>query len=533
MTDAAISSRASLGGAPAEPAPVDVAARRRARRQRAETRFRLYGLAAIGATGAFLCAILGDVAIKAWPAFTQSEIVLDVPVTSEFVDAKAAKSGDYDSLMRDALRAQFPSVKSRGDRKALDSLLSSSAPDALRIKVAADPSLVGKTVAARGLLSSDADLFVKGISTATSRYPGQGVATPTLTDSGATVSLEPGALAAILKRISTAQGKPPVFDTSTPSLLIALAGGVVKANTVAGDRIEGEILVPFSEEVPSAAQPGAWQAIVFETPEGSRKITDKPAAFLSLLQDKGKVARVPNLTFLNEGDSREPEQAGILGALAGSALTMMVTLGLCLPVGVGAAIYLEEFAPKNKFTQLIEVNINNLAAVPSIVFGLLGLAIFLNFGGLPRSSALVGGLVLALLVLPTIIIASRAALKSVPPSITDAALALGATHQQAVFHHVLPLAIPGIMTGTIIGMAHALGETAPLLMIGMVAFVADIPKSLTEAATVLPVQIFLWSDLPEAGFEARTAAAIVILLLFLVAMNGFAILIRKKFERRW
>jgi phosphate transport system permease protein len=198
-----------------------------------------------------------------------------------------------------------------------------------------------------------------------------------------------------------------------------------------------------------------------------------------------------------------------------------------------AAVYLEEFAPKNRLTALIEVNINNLAAVPSIVFGLLGLAVFLNFFGLPRSAPLVGGMVLALLVLPTIIIASRAALKAVPPSIKEAALGVGASHQQAVFHHVLPLAMPGIMTGTIIGMAHALGETAPLLMIGMVAFIVDIPQAFTEAATVLPVQIYLWSDLPEPAFQQKTAAAIVVLLGFLFVMNGAAIWLRKRFERRW
>jgi phosphate transport system permease protein len=212
---------------------------------------------------------------------------------------------------------------------------------------------------------------------------------------------------------------------------------------------------------------------------------------------------------------------------------MLVTLALCLPVGVLAAIYLEEFAPKNWLTRIVEVNINNLAAVPSIVFGLLGLAVFLNFFGLPRSAPLVGGLVLALLVLPTIIIASRAALKAVPPSIREAALGVGASKQQAIFHHVLPLAMPGILTGTIIGMAHALGESAPLLLIGMVAFIVDVPGSFTQAATVLPVQIFLWSDLPEVGFQAKTALAIIVLLMFLFVMNGFAIWLRKKFERRW
>ncbi|MEQ1715840.1 MAG: phosphate ABC transporter permease PstA [Hyphomicrobium sp.] len=261
---------------------------------------------------------------------------------------------------------------------------------------------------------------------------------------------------------------------------------------------------------------------------------DNPkAAFLERLIGDGKVEKSFNWRFFTSGDSREPELAGIRGAVIGSVLTLFVTLGLCLPIGVLAAVYLEEFAPKNRLTDFIEININNLAAVPSIVFGLLGLAVFLNFFGLPRSAPLVGGLVLALLVLPTIIISARAALKSVPLSIREGALGIGASKQQAIFHHVLPLAMPGIMTGSIIGMAHALGETAPLLMIGMVAFIVDVPKSLTDAASVLPVQIYLWSDLPEAAFQSKTAAAIIVLLVILFAMNGAAIWLRKKFERRW
>lgn len=211
----------------------------------------------------------------------------------------------------------------------------------------------------------------------------------------------------------------------------------------------------------------------------------------------------------------------------------MVTLVLSFPIGVAAAVYLEEFAPKNRWTDLIEVNINNLAAVPSIVYGLLGLAVFLNFFGLPRSVPLVGGLVLTLMTLPTIIIASRAALKSVPPSIREAALGVGASRNQMVMHHVLPLALPGMLTGTIIGMAQALGETAPLLMIGMVAFIVDIPGSFTDPSTVLPVQIFLWADSPERAFLERTSAAIMVLLAFLVTMNAVAVFLRKKFERRW
>jgi phosphate transport system permease protein len=377
-------------------------------RYRAEARFRLYGLAAIALTALFLVAVLADIVWKGYPAFTQSMLTLPVAVDAAEIDPKGTRdpaeigAGDFQLLTRDALRA----------------------------RVLADPALIGGTVTLALPLSSDADIYFKGL-------------------------------------------------------------------------------------------------------ESFRHMDERLTGWLDTLRERGLVARRFNTTFFTAGDSREPELAGIRGALVGSALTLLVTLVLCLPVGVAGAIYLEEFAPRNRFTELIEVNINNLAAVPSIVFGLLGLAVFLNFFGLPRSAPLVGGLVLALLVLPTIIIAARAALRAVPPSIKEAALGVGASHQQAVFHHVLPLAMPGIMTGTIIGMAHALGETAPLLMIGMVAFIVETPLSLTDAATVLPVQIFLWSDLPEVGFRARTAAAILVLLAFLFVMNGIAIVVRRRFERRW
>jgi phosphate transport system permease protein len=321
------------------------------------------------------------------------------------------------------------------------------------------------------------------------------------------------------------------LTNTLPSYLVAIDGGLVKVTEFSANRISGSVILPLTST--AAAGPGSWKLVTYETPEANRRLGDREVAWLEHLKSMGLVERSFNWLFFTAGDSREPELAGIRGALFGSALTLFVTLILCLPIGVAAAIYLEEFAPKNRVTELIEVNINNLAAVPSIVFGLLGLAVFLNFFGLPRSAPLVGGLVLALLVLPTIIIASRAALKAVPPSIKEAALGVGASEQQAIFHHVLPLAMPGIMTGTIIGMAHALGETAPLLMIGMVAFIVEVPTSITDAATVLPVQIFLWSDLPEIAFQSKTAAAIIVLLLFLFVMNGTAIVLRRRFERRW
>ena len=268
-------------------------------------------------------------------------------------------------------------------------------------------------------------------------------------------------------------------------------------------------------------------------PEDSRGLGDQELAWIDALVADGRLEKRFNRSFFTSGDSREPEQAGVWGAVAGSALTLLVTLLLSFPIGVAAAVYLEEFAPQNRLTDFIEVNINNLAAVPSIVFGLLGLAVFIQLFGLPRSAPLVGGLVLTLMTLPTIIIASRAALKGVPPSIREAALGMGASQVQVVAHHVLPLAMPGMLTGAIIGMARALGESAPLLMIGMVAFIVDIPKGLTDPATVLPVQVYLWADSPERAFLERTSGAILVLLGFLLIMNATAVVLRQKFERRW
>lgn len=270
-----------------------------------------------------------------------------------------------------------------------------------------------------------------------------------------------------------------------------------------------------------------------DVPESDRRVSDQQVEWFDQLDEQGRIQTKFNVTLFTQGDSREPESAGIWGAVVGSFYTLIITLVLSFPIGVAAAVYLEEFAPKNRLTDIIEVNINNLAAVPSIVFGLLGLAMFLNFFGLPRSAPLVGGLVLTLMTLPTVIIASRAALMSVPPSIREAALGLGASKLQVIAHHVFPLAMPGMLTGTIIGMARALGESAPLLMIGMVAFIVDIPGGPTDPATVLPVQIFLWADAPERAFVERTSAAVLVLLAFLILMNGLAVWLRNKFERRW
>ena len=323
------------------------------------------------------------------------------------------------------------------------------------------------------------------------------------------------------------QDKRLLTSLMSTGSIYRLQGMVLKDPDLVGKTVE--VWLPADDDIDMLIK-GHFRR---DLPESERRVTDKQIAWIEVLEAEGRLERQFNTTFLTAGDSREPELAGIWGAVSGSFLTLVITLALSFPIGVAAAVYLEEFAKKNRWTDLIEVNINNLAAVPSIVFGLLGLGVFLNFFGMPRSAPLVGGLVLTLMTLPTIIIASRSALTSVPPSIREAALGVGASKMQMVVHHVLPLALPGMLTGTIIGMARALGESAPLLMIGMVAFIVDIPKGFTDPATALPVQIYLWADSPERAFVERTSAAIMVLLAFLVVMNAGAIILRKKFERRW
>ena len=413
------------------------------KRYRAERRFRLYGQIAIGLALSMLTILTVTIISKGWSAFYTYELSLTVDLDETVLDPNggrdpaALSSANYKKVVDDALRALFPDVSGRTDRRALNALMSDGARYAVRALVLADPSIIGQTVTLSVPLSDDPIQVLKG---------------------------------------------------NAPR-----------------------------------ARPGDLQARVSAQQQG----------WLDSLSERGLITSAVDWGFFATADSRKPELAGIWSAVVGSLYTMLVTLALAFPVAVAAAIYLEEFAPKNAWTDLIEVNINNLAAVPSIVFGLLGLAVFLNVFGVPRSAPVVGGMVLALMTLPTIIIATRAALKAVPPSIREGALGMGASHQQTIQHHVLPLAMPGILTGTIIGMAQALGETAPLIMIGMVAFIASVPADPFSPATVLPVQIYIWADSPERGFVEKTSAAIMVLLAFLITMNGFAIYLRKKFERRW
>ena len=404
-----------------------------------ERRFQWYGRLAVLTGFIFLFILLADIVIKGTPAFTQHFIKVDIDFNAQEMGvgsnptADEIAGADYSAVVKSSLRAMFPDVSGRKEKKALYRLLSIRAEYTLRDMVMENPALVG---------------------------------------------------------------------TSTEVWLLAHAE--------AGSYLKGQV------------DPG--------TPESDRRVKDIQIAWLDTLAAEGRTESRFNATFFLSGDSREPELAGIKAALYGSFYTLLVTFCLAFPIGVMAAIYLEEFAPRNRLTDLIEININNLAAVPSIVFGLLGLAVFINFFELPRSAPLVGGVVLSLMTLPTIIITSRAAIQAVSPSIHEAAMGVGASKLQTVFHHVLPVAMPGVLTGSIIGMAQALGETAPLLMIGMVAFIMDVPAGVTDPSTVLPVQIYLWADSPERGFTEKTSAAIMVLMGFLILMNALAVYLRKRFE---
>jgi phosphate transport system permease protein len=515
-------------------------------------------------------------------------------------DPNPALIPDLTAQIRDGFRTLAPDA-GRAERRELFGILSNNAGIELGRAVKADPALAGRTVPFRALMDDDAQLYLKGFYGALRPLPTSGILSPTGTEGaiellstandfadelalvkdalveegrrlrrqaaqqdnavqvhGETVAeagddaaraaaqaLLDGALArrdallaqaaALEARAAAAGGEEAITD-QLPSLIVRVNGGWARATAVRSDRIAAEVITPLQSTADAA--PGSWSVYVMDLPQAGRRVTDRQIVWIEQLREAGRVERVFNWRFFTAPDSRDAELAGLYGALIGTAWTMLVTFLLAFPIGVAASIYLEEFAPRNRITNFIEVNINNLAAVPSIVFGLLGLAVVLPLlnalvGVNLRSAPLVGGAVMALMSLPTIIIASRAAIKAVPPSIREAALGVGASKLQTSFHHVLPLAMPGILTGTIIALAQALGETAPLIMIGMVAFIVEVPTGVTSSATVLPVQVFRWADFPEKLFELKTALAIVTLLGFLVVMNGLAVVLRKRFERRW
>lgn len=591
------------------------ARQRLAKRYRGESIFKWLGRSAIGVSVGFLLLLLSTVVFQGLPAFTFNFVNMPFELSEEKLNLDGSEDGlrraNYDAVVRDAIRGEFPTVTGRSERRTLGGLLSSGSSVYLRQQVLDNPDVVGTSANLEVPISDFADLYLKGQITSDYTIDGQGALRvdrnenglrliadePVFADalarakealaaqavrlrgqqSGLQLSLNKtrGDIEALqaripaeananvksrleaelersesditvlearikqieeqTKNIDSRVANPGLGEDLTDemmSVLVYANGAVLKAVKVTSTTANVEEYMPLDADV-SNIDASEWKIRVLEVPEANRKFTDQEIVWTDVLVDRGYVRSGLNTIFFTRGASREPEMAGVLGAAVGSALTLIITLLLSFPLGVAAAIYLEEFAPKNRWTTLIEVNINNLAAVPSIVFGLLGLAVFLNYFELDRSAPYVGGMVLALMTLPTIIIASRAALRAVPPSIREAALGIGASRLQTVVHHVLPLAMPGILTGTIIGMAQALGETAPLLMIGMVAFVVDIPMGFSDPSTVLPVQIFMWADFPEPAFQQRTSAAIMVLLGFLIAMNALAVVLRKRFERRW
>ncbi len=501
-----------------------LARKRLRKRYAAETRFRLFGLAALLIAFSFLAFFLVNITRQAIPAFFQHYLVAvpDLSKTGLIANATATavKTASYDSAVHDTLQRLFPEVTDKKDKRSLNGLLSSGAPLVLRNAVVKTPALLATPMQVSLPLNDAADLFLKN------KNAMQIVLSP-----GDLTIMRDGASAVLTSTDDKIFDAAATLLSQGGSALVKAGGGYIKLKVAQGATASGDVLMaPASDGVFTHS---SWSLQLLNEPEAQRKLKDSGVAYLDSLKDRGFIEQHISREFFTLGASRESEMAGVFAALIGSILTLLVTLAASFPISVAAAVYLEQFAPKNRFTDLIEVNINNLAAVPSIIFGLLGLAVFLNMFGMPRSAPIVGGLVLALMTMPVIIIASRAALRAVPPSVKEAALGLGASHMQAVFHHVLPLAIPGILTGTILGTARALGETAPLLLIGMVAFVVDPPKGLGDAATLLPVQIFMWNDFPEIGFQQKTAAAILVLLVFLGLMNLAAVVLRRRFERRW
>ncbi len=531
-------------------------ARRRVRRRyAADRRLQLYGIAAIGTAVALLGVMFTTLIYAGYAAFTTTKVELGVFLDPEKIDKDNIRSANFRKIVRDAFLSHFPDVQGRTDKRNLSKILSSGAVYIVRDYVVRNPDKIGelvtisvpvsdpfdqlyKRIIPREIqaLSSDRILLYRQLEhrDVLSVQRGVGVVKTTLFVDPAQVPKEGGVEAADYQRMINEAFRS--FFLSEPSLsyreiLSPSAAEALKNKVVANPELVGktiEVNLPLSANYDNLLQKGEAKI------RNPRFRSDKEFAWFDSLIQRGLISTPFTWELFFNADSRFPELAGLAGALSGSFLALLVCFLLSFPIGIATATYLEEFAPKNRITDFIEVNINNLAAVPSVVFGLLGLALFLNTFGMPRSAPLVGGMVLALMTLPTIIVATRAALKSVPPSIREAALGVGASKHQVMLHHVLPLAMPGILTGTIIGLAQALGETAPLLLIGMNAFIPSVENiGLTQPAMALPTQIFSWADSPERGFVSRTSAAIIVLLGFLVLMNLLAVYLRRRFEKKW
>jgi phosphate transport system permease protein len=529
-------------------------ARRRVRRRyAADWRLQAYGIIAIGLAVGLLGILLASIIVTGLPAFFQTKVDLAIHVDPAKVDAKDLASGNFRALVRAALTSFVPADATDKQKSDVAKILTSDAPYIVRDYVIKHPDAIGKTITLPIPMSDPFDQLYKGVipkevdalSWSQVRYFERLQNRNVVVEEDGRTSLKldiyidpakvelgppPSGDFAAMARDSLQAYLPDVHDTALFTMLADDAPEAIAKRVAADPGIIGktvQIIFPVSPPFQELAEGKTPKVLNTRFDATQIKAFDAMAA-------KGVVHSPFNWELFFNADSRFPERAGLAGAITGTFLMLLVSFALSFPIGIAAAVYLEEFAPKNRLTDLIEVNINNLAAVPSVVFGLLGLAVFIGFFGLPRSVPLVGGMVMSLITLPTIIIATRAALKAVPPSIREAALGVGASKHQVMMHHVLPLAMPGILTGTIIGMAHALGETAPLLLIGMNAFIPSIESmGILEPATTLPTQIYSWADSPERGFVSRTSAAILVLLGFLVIMNLLAVVLRQRFERKW
>lgn len=511
------------------------AVKRLRKRRAADARFRWYGFGAILIALAALSVLVLSIGSQAFSAATYHVVRYDVTLAADVVapegkgrpeDISRNVEGFY-SLARDNLMETFPDAsEDRVLRRQLSDFLTRLAVLPTARQVARNPELVGGEFTIKAPLNDDLDLYLKGQGVR-ERKLRTGAISDVSGEAGGTYRLTgnfEGLLAAMAVAAEDGERKPETLD-------ILLSAGTA-TGTATGVTPGSLTLTLLTGEIREFEGVRAGARILLSS-ESERTISNNQIAWVLALKEMGRVDRVPRTTLLTNSDSTYPELAGGLSAIVGSLWTMLVTALVAMPIGILAAVYLEEFAPRNRVTEFIEVNINNLAAVPSIVFGLLGAALYLNFLGMPRSAPVVGGLVLALMTFPVVIIAARAALKAVPPSVRAGALAVGASQMQTVFHHVVPLAAPGILTGAILGMARALGETAPLLLIGMVAFVGDVPKGPMDESTVMPVLIFSWSNNAERSWEPLTSAMIIILLAFLLLMNGLVVFLRRRYERRW
>lgn len=533
----------------------DAARRRVARRYGADRRLQIYGMVAIATALGLLAMLLVSLIFAGYLAFTTTKVNLGIFLDPAQISKEDPGKANYRKITRDAFYSYFPEVTSNAEKRALGKIISSGADYIVRDYVVSNPDKIGELVKITVPVSDPFDQLYKGIipreidALSPDRFvlfealQGRGILS---VENGKSVvqvdafvdpakipaegGLEAGAYQAMVNEAFRTYYLKEA-SLAYQEILSDSAADVLKAYVLANPSSVGktvQIKLPLSPNYDNLHQKG--EAKMLNPRFGSAKEFD----WFDSLVSRGLITTPFTWELFTNADSRFPEMAGLAGALSGSFLALLVCFLLSFPIGIATAVYLEEFAPKNRLTDLIEVNINNLAAVPSVVFGLLGLALFLNTFGMPRSAPLVGGMVLALMTLPTIIVATRAALKAVPPSIREAALGVGASKHQVMLHHVVPLAMPGILTGTIIGLAQALGETAPLLLIGMNAFIPSVENiGLTQPAMALPTQIFSWADSPERGFVSRTSAAILVLLGFLVVMNILAVYLRRKFERKW